>query len=100
MILRKLNAFELAEVVNILNDYGCIAKVANGKMIDGANGQEMFHAQDVYIDAKSLLGMLSLMQSPKTEKVNLVLDEFDSTNDMIELTKKLSPFFETANTHA
>lgn len=95
MILKKLNVTELTGVVDTLNEYGCTAKAANGTMIPGPNGHEMFHAQDVYIDAKSLLGMLALMSSPKTEKVNLVLDEFDNTNDMIELTKKLSPFFET-----
>lgn len=94
MILKKLNTTELTEVVDTLNEYGCTAKAANGKMIPDRNGHEMFHAQEVYIDAKSLLGMMSLMSSPKTETINLVLDEFDNTNDMIELTKKLSPFLE------
>ena len=92
MILKKLNAKEITKLVDILNSYPCTAKATNNKTICGLNGESFNNGARIWIDAKSLLGMYALIKSGKTENVNLVLDEFDSDKDMIELTKALSPF--------
>lgn len=95
MILKKLNPKEIEKLVNVLNDYPCTAKATNSEKICSLNGETLNGESEFWIDAKSLLGMYALIRSGKTENINLVLDEFDSDEDMIELTKALSPFMAT-----
>ena len=96
MILKKLNPKEIEKLVNILNSYSCTAKATNNKNIYDINGESVNGESAIWIDAKSLLGMYALIRSGKTENINLVLEEFDSDKDMIELTKALSPFLAKA----